>query len=343
MKRFCWIFLTLLPFTSFSQIGGKHVYDFLNLVPAARVSAIGGANVSVFDYDPAYAFQNPAITNDSMHNQLSMSVVKYLAGVTYGNAGIGRSYDGIGDFHAGIQYVSYGKMDETDEYGNRLGTFTANDVVLVTGAARQFDNFRAGANLKLIHSSIARNSSFGIGLDIGGLYLSQNRLFSAGIVFKNIGLQLTKYTPTGEREPIPFEAQAGISYKLEHMPLRLSITTVNLETPNLVYTDPNTEPQFDLSGEEIKVKKRTGDKIFRHFVFGTEFLISKHVNLRAGYNHLRRQELRSENRAGLAGFSFGFGIKTNKFNLDYGYSNFHAAGGLHHFSVGTNLNTFSKR
>jgi len=104
--------------------------------------------------------------------------------------------------------------------------------------------------------------------------------------------------------------------------------------------DPDPEPEFDLSGNEIIPKKRIGDKIFRHFVFGTEFLISKHVNLRAGYNHMRRAELRSEGRAGVSGFSFGAGIMVKKFNIDYAFTKFHAIGGSHHFGVGTNISTF---
>ena len=318
------------------------MYDFLNLVPSARVAAIGGANVSVFDYDPGFAFYNPALVSDTMHNQLTMNWVNYLAGINYGYAGYARSYEGIGDFHAAIQYVGYGKFQQTDPLGNITGEFGANELVLVVGGARQLYNFRIGANVKFIHSNIGGYGSQGLGLDLGGLYVSNDKLFTGGLVMRNIGFQLTRYLPDGSREAIPFEVQAGISKKLKHMPLRFSVTATNLEHPQLIYEDPNPEPQFDLSGNPIEPKKRVGDKIFRHFVFGAEFLISRHVNLRAGYNHMRRAELRSEGRGGLSGFSFGAGVKVSKFNIDYAFTKFHSIGGSHHFGIGTNFGAFKK-
>ncbi|MEM7038293.1 MAG: hypothetical protein AAF570_15015, partial [Bacteroidota bacterium] len=124
---------------------------------------------------------------------------------------------------------------------------------------------------------------------------------------------------------------------------RFSVTTTNLETPNLIFFDRDAPPEFDLSGEEIEQNFPFFDNLFRHFVFGTEFLISKGFNLRAGYNHMRRQELRSENRAGIAGFSFGLGLKIKMFRLDYALSSYHAVGPTHHFMVATNIGDFKKK
>ena len=163
------------------------------------------------------------------------------------------------------------------------------------------------------------------------------------MVFKNIGVQWVKYTGTGEREPMPFEALLGVSYKLEHMPLRFNFTATNLEHPRLFFIDPNAEPQFDLSGQEIPQKKRVADQIFGHFVFGGEFLLSKSFNIRFGYNHLRRATLRAENRAGLSGFSFGAGLRIYRFNIDYGYAHFHAIGGSHTFTLSTDIDGWRKK
>jgi hypothetical protein len=338
-----WLFiLFLLPCSLSAQIGGRHIYDFLNLVPSARVSALGGANVSIMDEDPNMAWQNPALMTDSMHQELSLSVVNYLADITYGYAAYAHTFEGIGTFHTGFHYVNYGKFVEADALGNQLGIYHANELAWVVGMARQWRSFSYGLNLKLINSNIAGYNSFGMGFDLGAAYLSGDKLFSAGIVAKNMGIQISKYTPTGMREPLPFELQAGVSYKLQYMPMRFSVVATNLEHPNLIYMDPNSEPVFDLSGNEIKPKKRTGDKIARHFVFSTEFLLGKNLRLRGGYNHLRRQELRSEGRSGLSGFSLGVGLRVMRIRIDYGYSNFHAIGGTHHFSLATNLGRFKK-
>jgi len=118
---------------------------------------------------------------------------------------------------------------------------------------------------------------------------------------------------------------------------------VNVETPRLIYFDKDAPPEYDLSGALIEKKFPVADNIFRHFVFGGEFLISKGFNLRAGYNHMRRQELRSSNRGGIAGFSFGLGLKIKMFRLDYALSSFHAVGPTHHFMVSTGIGSFKKK
>ena len=337
------LILLLFPVVAFGQIGGRDIYDFLRLTPQARLAGLGGVNITTVDHDQNFAFNNPAVLNDSMHNRFSLSYVKHLAGINYGYASYARSFDGIADFHAGIQYVNYGQMTEADEFGNITGNFSANDVALVVGASRQFYRFRIGANVKFINSNNAGYNSFtGLGLDIGGLYLSEDGLLHVAILFQNIGVQWQKYTGSSQREALPFEVQAGVSYKLKHMPLRFSATATNLEHPRLIYQDPDPEPVFDLSGEEIKPKSRVGDNIFGHFVFGAEFLISKHFQVRFGYNHLRRTELRAQNKAGLAGFSGGLGIMISQVSLDYSYVHFHAIGGTHSFTLSTSIDRFKK-
>ncbi|MEZ4687123.1 MAG: hypothetical protein R3B47_13960 [Bacteroidia bacterium] len=59
--------------------------------------------------------------------------------------------------------------------------------------------------------------------------------------------------------------------------------------------------------------------MMRHVVFGGEFLLGKSLRL-GGYRHIRREELKAQNRAGLAGFSLGFGLRVSRLSLDYGFS-----------------------
>jgi hypothetical protein len=53
-----------------------------------------------------------------------------------------------------------------------------------------------------------------------------------------------------------------------------------------------------------------------------------------------RRELSVDNFRSLAGFSFGAGIKINRFRIDYGRTNFHLAGGTNHLSISTNFSEF---
>lgn len=323
---------------AFAQIGGQHTFDFLNLSPSARLNSLGGTNVSLMDNDPVMAHENPALLNDSMDNWASLSYSPYLAGIKYGYTSYARNFEGIGMFHAGVKYFNSGKQQGADEFGNLTNTFSSNEAVLVVGYARPWKNFTYGTNVKFIASNLAPGfSSTGLAFDLGGAYVSDSGLFSAGLVLRNMGVQLSTYSPLGNREPLPFQVVAGVSNKLKYMPLRFSVTFTHLEHPNLVYDDPNAEVELDLNGNPIDNSPGTVDRIARHLVLGGEFLLGKSLRLRFGYNHLRRQELRSENRGGMSGFNLGVGIRANKrgFALDYGYSSLGSSGlfNAHQFSL----------
>ena len=340
MVRYIWIFaLCACPVLLSGQIGGRHTYDFLNLSPSARLASMGGVNVSTFDDDVHFGYQNPALVNDSMHRQLGLSFVNYLLDISYGYAGYSHKFDKLGNFHTGIHYVNYGTFKEADPFGNITGEFSAGDVAWIVGLSRSYKRLRYGANLKWIYSTLANGfNSMGVAVDLGGAYVSKTKLFSAGLVVKNLGTQLSTYVPGAAREPLPFEIVAGLSNKLKYMPLRFSLTFVQLEHPDLILEDPNAEIETDFNGNPIE-KNQTLDRITRHVVFGGEFLLGRALRLRGGYNHLRRQELRSENRGGMAGFSLGFGLRIHRFAFDYGYAAYglNSTFNTHQFSLLLNL------
>ncbi|MEM8890103.1 MAG: type IX secretion system protein PorQ [Bacteroidota bacterium] len=333
--------LALLCLTEVSaQIGGRHVYDFLTLSPSARVVALGGVNISTLDDDVNLAAQNPGLLNDSMHRQATLSWSNYLTDIKYGYAAYAHTFEKIGTVHMGVQFLDYGTLQGADVFGNLTGEFSAGEYAVYIGAARSYKRFSYGANLKFISSTLGPGyTSAGVALDLGGSYYSKSRLFSAGLVVKNMGTQLSTYIGNANREPLPFEIQAGISNKLKYMPLRFSITASNLDQFDLIYEDPNAEPVFDLAGNEVPPKDQTIDGIFRHFVFGTEFLLGRNLRLRGGYNHLRRRELASENRGGLTGFSMGIGIRVKRIAFDYGFSSYgvNSRFQAHQFSLAYNL------
>ncbi len=346
MKHNYWylplVFIVLFaPGFLLAQIGGRHVYDFLNLNPSARIVSLGGVNVSTIDEDIHLAAQNPALVTDSMHKVAGISFVNYLADIGYGYAGYSQTFEGLGSFHTGIQYVSYGQLQGADEFGNITSEFSAGDLVWMVGYANDFRAFRYGANVKFIQSKLAPGfQSLGVALDLGAAYNSPGKLFSAGVTLRNIGVQLTTYSSGAPREPLPFEILVGISNKLRYMPLRFSVTITNLDVFDLVLEDPNAVPETDLSGNVIDDGNEFVDELFSHFVFSGEFLLGKAVRLRAGYNHLRRQELKLEERPGLTGFSLGAGIRVKRFSFDYGFASYgvNSIFQTHHFSLLYRLN-----
>jgi len=112
----------------------------------------------------------------------------------------------------------------------------------------------------------------------------------------------------------------------------------------LTYTDPaNPKPTVDpLTGEKLPERKAAAfaDKLARHVVAGASLVPSESFQINLGYNYLRRQELKTESRPALTGFSFGFGLKVKKFHLSYARSLYHLAGAVNQFGVSTNFSAW---
>jgi hypothetical protein len=142
---------------------------------------------------------------------------------------------------------------------------------------------------------------------------------------------------------MPFDAQLGVTFKPEHMPLRFSATAHHLYQFDIVYLDPNQRGLLDADGNEIKDKKTFGDKLARHFVVGGELLLSKNFHLRMGYNHLRRRELRMDSRSGGAGLSLGALIRIRSFAFDYSRAFYHVGGASNYFTLTTDMGSLFRR
>jgi len=333
-------FLLLLCQVALAQKGGESTYSFLGLANAARVAALGGEVVSLNDDDINMVFHNPALLSPGMHNNLSLNYVNYFAGVNYGYASYAYSAGDIGNFGAGMHYVNYGTFDRTDELGNIEGTFRASEYALNLFYSRSIldSALILGANLKPIFSSLEQYTSFGLALDLGVSYYLSSSLTSFGLVFKNMGTQITSYT--GTREQLPFEIQAGITQGLAHAPFRFSLTFQHLERWDLSYTVQDDDLSFSDGESEASGFDVFADNLMRHVVIGTEFLLGKNFHIDLGYNYKRRKEMKVNSRAGMVGFSAGFGFRVSKFHFSFGRASYHLAGGTSHFSLTTNLSEF---
>lgn len=337
---FITVLLLLLGQAGMAQKGGESTYSFLGLTNSARVAALGGEIVSLLDDDINTVFHNPALLTSGMHNNLSLNYVNYFAGVNYGYASYGYSMDNIGNFAAGMHYVNYGSFDHTDELGESLGTFRASEYALNLFYSRIFldSALSAGVNLKPIFSSLEQYNSFGLALDLGVTYSFSSTLTTVGLVFKNMGFQISSYT--ANRESLPFEIQAGVTQGLAHAPFRFSITFQHLERWDLSYSLEEEDVSFSGSEEEKSGFDEFADNLMRHVVIGTEFLIGKNFHVDVGYNYKRRKEMSVNAKPGMVGFSMGFGFRVSKFHFSFGRASYHLAGGTSHFSLTTNLSEF---
>lgn len=347
MRATCtFLLLTILAtLSATAQIGGNSTYNFLSLSPDARITALGGINVAIFEHDVSTQLANPASLNRRMNGQAAFSTMIYPGGVNFGNIGYARRFKVPGTFGFGLQYMAYGKFKETDEAGNVLGNFSAGEMNLYTGYGYQFGRlFSVGANAKFIYSQLAQYSSVGMAADIGFTINDTAHNVTASLVAKNIGGQFKTYNK-GNREPVPFDLQAGISFGFKNMPFRIHATFHHLTVWDIRYDNPADQVQENLFEDTTgaKPKKYIADKLFRHVIVGVEFNIKKIVRLQVAYNHLRQQELRLLTRRGVPGLSFGVGVRIRQFDFNYGFQPMAQGQVANHLTLTIYTNGFAKR
>jgi hypothetical protein len=295
-----------------SLFAQQSIYNFLLTDVSARAAAMNGSFVSMKD-DPNVLFYNPASIGTLTMPKVSVSYVNHLMDVNAGTLSYGQYIEGIGSVGAGIIYMNYGSFNRTDELLNVLGTFSAADVALVAGIAAHYDdNILVGINAKYIYSSLAEYRSTALAVDLGILYDIPSQNLSIGGSVLNIGKQLKTYA--GINEPLPLDVKLGITKRPEHLPVFLNIDFHRLN--------------------------ESGDKFldrFSNITVGAEFLMSKSLRVRVGYNNKQRKDLKTGTSAGLGGFSLGVGLILNEYQIDYAYNSYGDFGGIQRFSLGINL------
>lgn len=310
--------LLTIAFVAFASVAQAQTtaFEFLRLDRSARIAALGGNSVSLA-HDINSFFQNPAVLDSATHKQAAFSFQKHLLDINSGFLGYGRQIEGIGDFGAGITFVSYGSFDETDEVGNSMGTFSANDLALHLAYARELQNFgfgslRGGIGVKFIFSSIQNFRSTALALDAGLLLSIPSEELNIGFSLITLGSQLSSFD--GASEPLPLDVRFSVSKKLEGLPLELTLGFIRLADAT----------------EQFLAR-------FRNFTIGGEFTITDAVKLRFGYSNLQRQDLTLTGALGLAGLSAGIGVAIDRFKFDYAFSSLGVLGGLHQLTLMTVL------
>jgi len=341
---FCSLFIVFYSASGAAQMGGAATYSFLNLTPSAQVAALGGKLNAVTGSDPSLAFYNPGLLDSTANRYLSLSFVNLFAGVNFGYAAYSRSYPGVGNFAAGIHYINYGKFTGADESGLLTGDFTAAEYAFNFTYSRSLPWMDSvlvvGINVKPLLSVFEQYTSYGLLADLGITYRRPDRFFTAALVLRNMGGQLTPYSDGG-REPMPFEIQLGLSQQLQDAPFRFSLVMQHLERIRLGYNKINPNPAPGQTSEKEEDLKKGFDLILdetmRHLLIGVECFPFRGLTLRAGYNYNRRQEMKVDARTAMVGFSWGLGIQLQRFNINYARSMWHLAGASNHFSFSINI------
>ncbi len=300
-----------LPMFAYAQ-NGEEAYTFLRLPTSSRVSALGGYSVSLVERDPSLVFYNPALLGGEMDGMLNVNYMNYISDVNVGSAVYTKAFRERSSWGIGATYINYGSMKEMTINNEQLGTFSVQDVGL--HAFYEYDlseKWRGGLSMKALYSTIADYSSFGLAVDAGLSYFNAESDFSFGLAFKNIGAQLKSYHD--ERQRIPWDLQMGITKRMAHAPIRISVTAMHLNRWKFDYVD-NTTLETDDNFVETALK---------HLVFGIEFVPSENFWLGIGLNPKTKMDMKLSSGNGLGGFSVGGGVKVSRFNVGASVARYH--------------------
>ena len=102
-------------------------------------------------------------------------------------------------------------------------------------------------------------------------------------------------------------------------PIRFSVTARHLNRWSLPY--PASDNQS--GGQSVVTKNNFADNLFRHLIFGVEYLPTDYMYLSLGYNFRKANEMKAAGSSHAAGLCAGTGILLSRFGFGLAYAQYH--------------------
>lgn len=311
-KRLTFLSCLTALFCSVAAQTSQTSFQFLEIPSSAHISALGGSAVSLPDADPTLTVKNPASLAAVTQRMAGVTGTEWLQGTVIAGAQFSSVFKERSAYQVSAHLASYGKMKSTTTDGTQTGTFRAKDFNIgITYAYRLYDNLSGGVTGHLICSRYSYRQAVAVGADLGLLYSDPQDRFTAGLAATGLGGQVKAFEDTFEK--LPFNLSAGVTVKLEHAPIRFTVTADNLTRWKESYF-------YSPDGSRLKA----GDILKRHLSLGTDFLISDNIWIAGGCNIRNRSELASTGRKGMTGFTVGTGMELGRISLALSYGKFQA-------------------
>lgn len=313
------LLLAVLPATALAQEYAS-AFNTLRLPASSHAAALGGQNVTLIEDEPTAGWYNPALYANVSDLSAGLDFMTYAAGSTWMGAHFVKAFGERHTMAVGVQYMNYGKIDETDEAGNTLGQFSAKDIVIGAGYSYLLsDRWTGGANLKMMVSNLADYTALAAAIDVGVNYYDDENDLSVSASLQNIGTQLKAYHD-GQRTHLPFTLALGFSKGMAHLPVRFHVTMTDVTRWKSSYYVLPENKDKDKSD-----KVGFGKKALNHFVLGLDILPTDYLYLSVGYNFRRAYELKASGSSHLAGLSAGAGVNVKHFKFGVSYAKYHQA------------------
>ncbi len=302
-KTFLLLVILFFPLALLAQNESQTEYNMLRLPFSAHAAALGGDNITLIEDDASLIFSNPALLSNVASKSISLNYMNYMAGTNTLSASYNFSVLQRGAVAVSAQYIDYGNMKETNTEGTILGTFSARDISIAGYFSYLLnDYFSAGIAAKFVMSYISNYNSLGIAVDLGLNFYDPRTEWSVSAVVRNLGGQVKAYNET--YEPMPIDVQLGVTKRLTHTPIRLSLTFVDLNHLNY--------------------------KFFHHVALGGDLILPYNIWVGAGYSFRRGSEMKigpsDSESSHAAGLSLGAGINMDRFGINFAWARYHLSG-----------------
>jgi hypothetical protein len=303
--------------------GGESAFNFLRLPYSSRVAALGGRNISVIDDDLSLSMHNPALLINATDKTLDLSFMTYMSGSKVAGAAFNKTFGERSAGAVAARYVDYGKFDGYTPDNIFTGTFRAMDIELdFIYCYLLSERWSGGVAGKFIYSQYESLNSLAIGVDLGLNYYDPDHDFSASLTFKNLGGQVMTFEE--KHEIMPIDIQLGLTKRLAHAPILLSVTLTDLHRWKSTHF-------YNADGS----KDNFGELLLKHITLGADILIGDNFYASVGYSYRTSRELSTGK--GLAGFSLGAGLHINKVKFSASYSKLHVSSSSLLFNIAYSL------
>ena len=219
LKAFLVLLLSAATAHAGVELVGTTSAAFLKLGSGARPAAMGESYVGLADDASGIAY-NPAGMAQSLAGELQATHTEWFQGLRYENLNAVFSLGDGGMVGGTFNFLSVPQLTRTEQIANtgdpslnfrEIGSFQPFDLQAGVAYARPiYRNVLGGANFKLLTQSLDDKSTFGIGLDLGALYLTPIKGLTAGFAAQNLGtpIKLKK-----EAFGLPLLMRLGAAYR----------------------------------------------------------------------------------------------------------------------------------
>jgi hypothetical protein len=310
---------------------GTSAVNFLKIGVGARPMAMGDAAIASTNTAEALYWNVAGLTRIDEQFSVVISSMDWLVDSRNSYLAAAFKLEDYGTFGLDIQYLDYGKIEETTVYDqDGTGRFlSASDMAIGLGYAKKLtDRFAFGVKVKYINETIADATGDAFALDIGAVFLTSffDNNFRLAASLSNFG---TKLKFTGKDLSVTYNVPDNSSNK--QIPADLS--TIEWDIPLLFRFGVSN---YFINSENISLLIAydildSRDYEVRHNV-GGELGLYKILYLRGGYK-FNYDEIK---------YTIGMGldfkdILNYQIKLDYVYLDFGDFNGLNQFSLVFNL------